>query len=49
MIVIKDFERPHERQLPHHCRQNCLPSHLKEVMIDLPPFHGKDNVEAYLD
>jgi len=44
----EDFEYPHERQSPYKRRQMHPPS-LKEVRIDLPPFHGKDNVETYLD
>ena len=44
----EDFERPHERQSPHQRRQRRHPPP-KEVRIDLPPFHGKDNVETYLD
>ena len=33
----------------HTRRQRCVPPHPKETRIDLPLFHGKDNVEAYLD
>jgi len=30
-------------------RQRHIPPHPKEVRIEFPPFHGRDNVEAYLD
>jgi len=35
---------PLYRQLPH-----VIPPHPKKVRIELPHFHGRDNVEAYLD
>jgi len=44
----EDFERPHERKSPHQ-RRKRRPPPPKEVRINLPPFHGKDNVETYLD
>jgi len=31
----------------HHRPRNH--SHHKEPIINLPPFHGKDNIEEYLD
>jgi len=40
---------PFPRQDPPVKRQRCVPPHPKETRIDLPPFHGKDNVKAYLD
>jgi len=45
----EDLQRPFPRQSPHTRRQRRVPPHPKETRIDLPPFHGKDNVEAYLD
>ena len=45
----EELRRPFPRQDPHARRQRRVPPHPKETRIDLPPFHGKDNVEAYLD
>jgi len=45
----EELGRPFPRQDPHVRRQRCVPPHPKETRIDLPPIHGKDNVEAYLD
>jgi len=35
--------------LPHVKRKRRIPTHLKEVKIDLSHFYGKDNVEVFLD
>ena len=45
----EDLQHPFPRQSPHTRRQRRVPPHPKETRIDLPPFHGKNNVEAYLD
>jgi len=45
----EDLQRPFPRQSPHTRRQRRVPPHPKETRIDLPPFHGKDNVKTYLD
>jgi len=45
----EDLQRHFPRQSPHTRRQRHVPPHPKETRIDLPSFHGKENVEAYLD
>jgi len=45
----EEDERKNFRQSPHMRRKRRIPSHLKEVKIDLPHFHGRKNVEAFLD
>jgi len=45
----EDDERQHYRQSPHVRRQRCIPPHLEGVKIYFPHFHGRDNVQAFLD
>jgi len=45
----KDVDGNYYRRSPHVKRQRRILPHPKEVKKDLPHFHGRDNVEAYLD
>jgi len=47
----EDEEKEHIniKQSPPVRRQRRILPHPNEVRIELPPFHGRDNVKAYLD
>jgi len=45
----QEDERLFHRQSPHVRKKRRIPPHPKVVRINLFHFHGRDNVEAYLD
>ena len=45
----EEYHRSFQRQALHDRIQRRVPPNQREVKIELSPFFGKDNVEAYLD
>jgi len=45
-LRINEYYQPHPRKTRRERKEK---ESIKEVRVDLPYFHGKENVEAYLD
>jgi len=45
-LRINEYYQPHPRRTRRDRREQESP---REVRVDLPHFHGKENIEVYLD